>query len=100
VWWRRRSDIDPLFGIHTAAKMNQVDVRKWRATMSDVTIEERVSRLERLVEQLLQAKSNSTQPGRDDWQRTFGMFAGDPVMKEIIEAGRRIREEDRRQTDP
>jgi len=45
---------------------------------------------------LLQAKPQS-QPGRDDWQKTFGMFVGDPVMKEIIEAGRRIREEDRRQ---
>lgn len=65
--------------------------------MSQATIEERVTRLEQLMEQLLQAKPQSTQPGRDDWQKTFGMFTGDPVMKEIIEAGQRIREEDRRQ---
>ena len=32
-----------------------------------------------------------------DWRRTVGMFRNDPVMKEIIEAGRRIREEDRQQ---
>ena len=66
--------------------------------MSQGTIEERVTRLEQLVDQLLQGKPPSTQPGRDDWKSTFGMFAGDPVMKEIIEAGRRIREGDRRQT--
>ena len=65
--------------------------------MSQATIEERVTRLEQLVEQLALTKPPASQPGRDDWQKTFGMFAGDPVMKEIIEAGRRIREEDRRQ---
>jgi hypothetical protein len=65
--------------------------------MSQATIEERVTRLEQLVDQLLQGKTLLTQPGRDDWKKTFGMFAGDPVMKEIIDAGQRIREEDRRQ---
>jgi tetrahydromethanopterin S-methyltransferase subunit B len=68
--------------------------------MSQVTIEERVTRLEQFMEQVLQTKPPSTPPGRDDWQKTFGMFTGDPVMKEIIEAGRRIREEDRRQAQP
>jgi hypothetical protein len=65
--------------------------------MSQATIEERVARLEQLLDQFLQSKPAMAQPGRDDWQRTFGMFAGDPVMKEIIEAGQRVREEDRRQ---
>ena len=68
--------------------------------MSQASIEERVTRLERLMDQLLQTKPLSAQPGRDDWQKTFGMFADDPVMKEIIDAGRRIREEDRRQAAP
>ena len=67
--------------------------------MSQATIEARVARLEHLLDELLQAKPAPVQPGRDDWQRTFGMFAGDPVMKEIIEAGQRIREEDRRQAE-
>jgi hypothetical protein len=65
--------------------------------MAQATIEARITRLEQLVDQLLQAKPAATQPGRDDWQRTFGKLAGDPVMKEIIEAGQRIREEDRLQ---
>jgi hypothetical protein len=69
--------------------------------MSKSTLEERVSRVEQLLDQLLKAKlPDSDVPGRDDWQKTFGMFAGDPVMKEIIDAGQRIREEDRRQGAP
>ena len=67
--------------------------------MSENTIEERVARLERLLDQLL-TRASTSQAGRTDWRRTFGMFAGDPVMKEIIDAGRRVREEDRRQLDP
>lgn len=65
--------------------------------MSQASIEERVTRLEQLVDRLLQGNASSGQPGRDDWKKTFGMFAGDPVVKEIIEAGQRIREEDRHQ---
>jgi len=65
--------------------------------MSQATIDERVTRLEQLMERLLQTGAQSSQPGRDDWQRTLGMLASDSVMKEIIDAGRRIREEDRRQ---
>lgn len=62
--------------------------------MSAGTIEERVSRLEQLMQGLLQTQHTAGEPGRDDWRRTFGMFAGDSVMKEIIEAGKRIRDED------
>jgi hypothetical protein len=35
---------------------------------------------------------------RKDWRSTLGMFAGDDVMKEIIEEGRKIRERDREQS--
>jgi hypothetical protein len=66
--------------------------------MATDTIEERVTRLEQLMAGLLRTRSGTAEPGRDDWQRTFGMFAGDSVMKEVIEAGRLIREEDRRQS--
>ena len=66
--------------------------------MAQSTIEERVARLERLVDQLL-AKPQAVQPGARDWQKTFGMFAGDLVMKEIIEAGQRIRDDDRHNTE-
>jgi hypothetical protein len=68
--------------------------------MSQATLEERVTRLEQLFAQLVHPGSSFVQPGRDDWQRTYGMFAGDPVMKEIIEAGKRIREQDRQQPAP
>ncbi len=34
-----------------------------------------------------------------DWRRSVGMFDDDPIMKEIIEEGQRLREEDRKQTN-
>lgn len=67
--------------------------------MAEAAIEDRVTRLEHLVDQLVQAKPTCAMPGRDDWLGTFGMFAGDSVMKEIIDAGKRIREENRQQAD-
>ncbi len=68
--------------------------------MSQVTLEERVSRLEQLYEDWVHGQLAGCQAGRDDWLRTFGMFAGDPVMKGIIEEGRRVRELDRQQSRP
>ena len=68
--------------------------------MSQTTIEERVRRLEELVDRLLLTRTEPSEPGRDDWKKTFGAFAGDAVMKEIIDAGRRIRQEDRERPEP
>jgi len=62
----------------------------------ETTLEERVIKLERLVDMLLQRVDIATH--KKDWRRTAGMFDGDPLMKEIIEEGRRVREEDRRKT--
>ncbi len=60
------------------------------------TLEERLSRVEQLVEELVR---KSKRPKREkDWRSTIGMFDGDPIMKEIIDAGRRIREQDRAET--
>ena len=64
--------------------------------MSSLTLEDRLSRVEKLVDELVQ-KSVGGEPAKD-WRRTVGMFDGDPVMREIIEEGRRIRELDREQT--
>lgn len=62
--------------------------------MSGITLEERVEKLEKLVDILMHRPDVSAR--KKDWRRTAGMFDGDPLMKEIIEEGRRIREEDRR----
>ncbi len=65
--------------------------------MASTTLEERVAELERLVDELMH---KSGRPAAEkNWRRTIGMFDGDEIMKEIIEEGRRIREEDREQTD-
>jgi hypothetical protein len=54
---------------------------------------ERIAALEQQVKDLRSGLTN-THNGKD-WHRTIGMFAGDEVMKQIDEAGRRIREADR-----
>ena len=64
--------------------------------MPPQTLEDRMQRVEKLVDELVQ-KAGSAEPSKD-WRRTVGMFDGDSVMKEIIEEGRRIRELDREQT--
>jgi hypothetical protein len=60
------------------------------------TLEERVTALEKTVAQLL--SQSPAAAGKKDWRSTLGMFADDPVMREIDEEGRRIREADRQQT--
>ena len=64
--------------------------------MSQTTVEERVSALERTVAELVQSRRAA---GRvKDWQRTVGMFSGNELMKEIDAAGAKLRAQDRRRT--
>jgi hypothetical protein len=62
------------------------------------TLEERVAALEETVALLL-SQSDSV-VAKKDWRSTLGMFADDPIMQEIDEEGRRIREADRQQAQP
>ncbi len=66
--------------------------------MPKATLEERVETLERLVQGL--STRVGSLPGPDDWRSTIGMFAGDPVAKEVIDEALRLREEDRKQAAP
>ncbi len=63
--------------------------------MSQTTLEDRVARLEKRLDELVKGVSFEGQPHRKDWQRTVGMFRGDPIMKEIIDEAQRVREEER-----
>ena len=63
--------------------------------MSDLPLEDRVLRLERLVEDLLAGRLS--EPPRDAWRSTIGAFHDDPVAKEIIDEALRLRKEERRQ---
>ncbi len=65
--------------------------------MSQPSLDERVSALEQEVARLSKLQPGEKQPAEKDWRSTRGMFAGDPIMKEIIEEGRKIRERDREQ---
>jgi hypothetical protein len=67
--------------------------------MSQQTLEERVAALEFQVEELTRRlRPGEKLPPKKDWRSTAGMFANDPIMKEIIEEGRKIRELDRELT--
>lgn len=62
--------------------------------MAQVTLEERVSTLERQVVALL---AEAAGPARaKDWRRTRGAFTGDDLMKQIFAAGRKIRSADKK----
>jgi hypothetical protein len=58
-------------------------------------LEQRVERLERIVEKL-QTLWNA-QPGPDEWRSTIGMFAGDSIAKVIIDAALQARADERKQ---
>ena len=64
--------------------------------MPQPTLEERVAALEEAVAKLTGNLPGQLPPPEEDWRSTIGMFANDPIMKEIDEEGRKIREEDRR----
>lgn len=67
--------------------------------MSQPSLEERVANLEQQVEQLTRRLLPGEKlPPDKDWRSTLGMFADDPIMKEIIDEGRKIRELDRNQS--
>ncbi|HEV2970912.1 MAG TPA: hypothetical protein VGY55_13150 [Pirellulales bacterium] len=65
--------------------------------MYQPTLDQRVAALEQEVARLSKLQPGERRPPEKDWRSTLGMFAGDPVMKEIIEEGRKIREIDREQ---
>ena len=62
------------------------------------TLEERVAALEEIVAQFLSQADSGV--AKKDWRSTLGMFADDPLMKEIDEEGRRIRDAGRQQAQP
>jgi len=65
--------------------------------MTQTTLEERVARLEKRLDELVQERSSERQSPRKDWRLTVGMFKGEPIMKEIIDEALRLREKERRQ---
>ena len=68
----------------------------WRVNMSETALEERVARLERLVDGLVEHQLRYPAPGKD-WRGTVGMFDGDPIFREMLDEVFRRREKERRQ---
>jgi hypothetical protein len=65
--------------------------------MSHSTLDDRVAALEREVARLAQLLPGEQTPAQKDWRSSLGIFTNDPVIQEIIEEGRRIRQQDREQ---
>jgi hypothetical protein len=63
--------------------------------MTQQTLEDRVSAIEKALAQLLEHMKSADE--EKDWRSTIGMFAADPVMKQIQEEGERIRKAERRE---
>ena len=63
--------------------------------MAETNLEQRVATLEKQVAELMERIL--APPPEKDWRSTIGMFKDDPIMREIQEEGRKIREADREQ---
>ncbi len=66
--------------------------------MTPTTLEQRVERLERIVDGLREKTIH--EPGSDDWRTTIGAFSSDPQASEILDEAALIRENERRQSVP
>ncbi len=64
--------------------------------MLEEPLEARVARLEQQMHLLLRGQTDDSEPAPDDWQQTVGMLRGDPIVQEMIDQSRRMREEERR----
>ncbi len=68
--------------------------------MSDTQLEQRIQTLEQQMRDVLhRIQSSSSSPGAftKDWRKSLGMFDDHPLMKQIDDAGRLIRQQDREQ---
>jgi len=63
--------------------------------MPKSSLEDRVATLEKQVAELMERIM--APPPENDWRSTIGMFKDDPLMREIDEEGRKIREAEREQ---
>mgnify|MGYP006969420868 FL=1 len=63
--------------------------------MAETNLEDRVATLEKQVADLMERIL--APPPENDWRSTIGMFKDDPIMRQVDEEGRKIREADREQ---
>lgn len=66
--------------------------------MSPTTLEQRVERLEHIVQEL--RGETVREPGADDWRTTIGVFSTDPRAKEVIYEALQLRADERQQPAP
>jgi hypothetical protein len=66
--------------------------------MPPTNLEERVERLEHIVEEL--RSETRHEPSPDDWRTTIGVFSSDARAREILDEALQLREDERRQLVP
>jgi hypothetical protein len=66
--------------------------------VSPTTLEQRVERLERIVNEPRAGPGH--EPGPDEWRTTIGAFSTDPRAKEVLEEALRLRDNERQQRTP
>jgi hypothetical protein len=65
--------------------------------MSAPSLEDRVTALERVVARLSERAAGENVESEKDWRLSLGVLAGDEIINEVINEGRKIRELDRQQ---
>jgi hypothetical protein len=75
-----------------------IHLRRKEQVMVQVKLETRVAELERELAALKARMDTLTLP--TDWRGVIERFGGNENLQRIFEAGRKIREEDRRRTKP
>jgi hypothetical protein len=69
--------------------------------MSAKGLENRVTQLERKVEELqVKLKGSKNGPAQDAWREAVKKFAGDEGLQSIFREAMKLREEDRKRTRP
>ena len=63
---------------------------------SKPSLEKRIATLEKLVAEIQTRLDANGSMKKTDWRKSLEAFAGEPIMEEIIEEGRKVREADRR----
>ena len=65
---------------------------------SKPSLEKRIATLESLVAEIQERLDGSTK--KTNWRKSLEAFAGEPIMEEITEEGRKIREAGCKRRDP
>ena len=68
--------------------------------MQATTIEELAERVAALEDAIAHRRPPSEEKPKKGWETTYGVFHGDPVMKEIMDLAKELRDAERPDDEP